>query len=268
LATVAAHIAVTSESWRWMVLVAAAPAGLGAFVLAAVPESPRWLATHATKLQDIYSTTDQRPPDPMWEIFRPPLLRVTVIGIVLATIPLIGAWGSANWMVPWAAEVGDAASPPNPHLKANVQQWRALTGIVGSLFGGWIGSILGRRRAYFITSLAALFIAQYTFWVLKPTSPEFLFWVAALGFFSGIYFGWLPLFLPELFPTRTRSTGAGVGFNFGRILTAVTIFLTGVLMAQFHGDYARIGRLTSLVFALGMIAICFAPDTTQKQLQD
>jgi hypothetical protein len=89
-----------------------------------------------------------------------------------------------------------------------------------------------------------------------------------LGFFSGIYFGWLPLCLPELFPTRNRSTGAGVSFNFGRILTAVTVFATSTVMAYFAGDYARLGRVTSLIFALGIVLIGFAPDTSRKQLEN
>ena len=78
------------------------------------------------------------------------------------------------------------------------------------------------------------------------------------------------MFLPELFPTRIRSTGAGVSFNFGRILTAFTIFATGMLTESelFQGDYARIGRVTSLIFALGALAVWFAPDTSQKQLED
>jgi hypothetical protein len=103
-----------------------------------------------------------------------------------------------------------------------------------------------------------------------PTDPSFLYWVGALGFFSGIFFGWLPLFLPELFPTRVRSTGAGVSFNFGRILTAITVFATeAVVRSEFiHGDYARLGRATSLIFALGMLAVWFAPDTSQKQLEE
>src|SRR5262249_52876849 len=108
----------------------------------------------------------------------------------------------------------------------------------------------------------------YTFWLAYPTGRWFLAWVAALGFISGIYFGWLPLFLPELFPTRVRSTGAGVSFNFGRILTAVTVFATGALMGLFGGDFARVVRGTSLVFALGMLAIWLAPDTSRKSLED
>jgi len=175
---------------------------------------------------------------------------------------VIGGWGTANWMTPWAEETGSAA------LRAEVGQARALTGIVGSLLGGWIASALGRRTTYFLVSLASLLVAQYVFRFLVPTDPSFLVWVAILGFVSGVYFGWLPLCLPELFPTRVRSTGAGVSFNFGRIATAVTLFASGALMGYFGGDYARIGQVTSLFFVLGMAAILFAPDTSRKQLAD
>lgn len=262
ISTIASIKAVTPDSWRWLVQLGSAAVVLGLFCLIVVPESPRWLAARRT------ANEGTGPTHSTWEIFQPPLLKIAVVGILLATIPLVGGWGSANWMVPWAAEAGDMANPPNPLLKANVQQARSITGVVGSLLGGWVGSFLGRRRTYFVTSLCCLACAQYAFWFVVPTDSSFLFWVSALGFFSGIYFGWLPLFLPELFPTRVRSTGAGVSFNFGRILTAVTIFATGALMTFFDGDYARIGRVTSLCFALGVVVIWLAPDTSQKQLED
>ena len=260
--TLATQVKITPGEWRWVMLVGACPLVLGLFSLLAVPESPRWLATrHDESVRPLNGGAN-------WEIFRPPLLKITLVGILLATIPIIGGWGTANFMIPWADEAGQSATPPNPYLKAQVNQARAITGIVGSLIGGWIASYAGRRRTYFLVSLMCLLIAQFTFWFVIPTDGSFLYWVAALGFFSGIYFGWLPLFLPELFPTRVRSTGAGVSFNFGRIATAVTVFATGMLSEYFAGDYARIGRITSLFFALGMLAIFLAPDTSQKQLED
>lgn len=246
LASLAAVVPITSDSWRWVLLVGSAPLVLGLVSLLIVPESPSWKAQASAASA------------PSESVFRPPMLWVTLLGIVLATTPLIGGWGSANWMIPWAGKAGETATPPNPYLKAQVQQARALTGIAGSFLGGWIASVVGRRRSYFLVSLCSLLVAQYTFWFLKPTDAGFLFWVGLLGFFSGIYFGWLPLFLPELFPTKVRATGSGVSFNFGRIVTALTLFATGA-MIQWFGDYERIGRVTSLVFLLGMIAIWFAP---------
>ena len=90
-------------------------------------------------------------------MFRPPLVWVTLVGIVLATTPVIGGWGTANWMTPWAEKEG------SPALRADVLQARALTGIVGSLLGGWIASTLGRRTTYFLVSVASLLICALIF---------------------------------------------------------------------------------------------------------
>lgn len=253
---------VSPDHWRWFVQIGAWPVILGLVAAMIVPESPRWLASRNA------APTSDAPQTSILDIFRPPFLGITLIGIVLATIPIFGGWGTMNWMVPWAAEEGRNMNPPNELLKAQVSQYRSVTGMISSLLGGWIASVVGRRRTYLLTSVILLAAAQYTFWYVTPHDASFLFWVAFIGFFSGIYFGFLPLFLPELFPTRVRSTGSGVSFNFGRILTAVTVFATALLKDYFHGDYAKIGRVTSLAFAAGIVAILFAPDTSQKKLDD
>jgi len=261
MSMLAANYAVTPANWQWMMQIGAAPFVLGVFALLFVPESPLWLATRHG------ASCEQRGSSASGEIFRPPLLAITLLGISLATVPLLGGWGSANWMVPWSAEAGQAADPPDPFLKAKVNQSRAFTGILGSLLGGWIASTLGRRNTYLIASVGALFTSQTIFLYLNPTDSSFLWWVSALGFFNGIYFGWLPYCLPELFPTRARSAGAGVSFNFGRILTAITVFATGTLTHVFEGDYARIGRVTSLIFVVGIVAIWFVPFSSKQDLE-
>jgi MFS family permease len=264
MATLAASHAVTPESWKWVMIVNASPVVLGIFILLCVPESPAWRRAAASRAS---TKPDPAKPDPAKDsIFRPPWLGVTLLGIALATIPLIGGWGSANWMIPWADEIGSRTG--DDELKAHVGMARALTSIAGSLVAGLIACWAGRRRTYFLTSLGALLAAQYAFWFTIPGDSTFLVWVAALGFFNGVFFGWLPFFLPELFPTRLRATGTGVSFNFGRILTAVTIFATGYMIGVFDGDYAKIGRVTSFVFLLGMIVIFFAPDTSKRNMEE
>ncbi len=253
-ATVAASVRITPDSWRWALLFGAAPIVLGLIAVVVVPESPRWLATRVR----IVPVPGVSAPAG----FQLSLLWVTLVAIILATVPMIGGWGTANWMNPWSEEAGGAG------LQAYVLQARSLTGIIGSLLGGWIASMMGRRLTYFLVSLLSLAFAQYIFRFLEPTDATFLAWVSALGFVSGIYFGWLPLCLPELFPTHYRATGAGIGFNFGRIVTAVTVFLSGALMTYFEGSYPRIGQVTSLLFILGIVFIWFAPDTSKKQLED
>ena len=258
MSSLATRVEVTPDSWRWVMLVGGIPIFLAVIVWFFIPESPSWLASSKKDAESAKKGNSM-------EVFRPPYGRITLIGIALATIPLIGGWGSANWMMPWADEAGSMAETPDPFLKARVGQARALTSIVGSFLAGWISLRVGRRLTYFMTSVGALLVAQYAFWFTQPLDGDFLIWVALLGFFNGIYFGWLPFFLPELFPTRIRATGAGVSFNFGRILTALTIFFTGTLITWFNGDYARIGQITSFVFALGMVCILFAPDTSKRE---
>jgi MFS family permease len=92
--------------------------------------------------------------------------------------------------------------------------------------------------------------------------------VFLVGAVTAAFYGWLPLYLPELFPTRVRATGQGLSFNFGRILAAIGAMATGQLVAVFNNDYARAGATISLVYIAGLILIWFAPETKGKPLPD
>lgn len=273
-------VAITPDAWRWVLVVGSLPAILGALILVCVPESPRWLAGKA-------SLGTGQAPQPVREILRPPLLSRTLIGICLGAIPVIGTSANANWLVPWADQAAspqaragaspsalgpDVETPPprvgDPRLKAWTQVTRSGGAVVGSLLGGWVASLLGRRFAYFLISLASFAISTTIYQGLNPLDPRFPLFAFLLGFVGVTYFGWLPLYLPELFPTRVRSTGTGVTFNSGRILAAASVLGAGVLMQAFDGDYARVGTFTGFVYVLGMVVICFAPDTTALGVED
>ena len=241
-------------SWKMGLLANTAPILLGATILAFLPESPGWRLNSS-------APTQQKP-----SVFRKPHLKVTLIGIALPTIPLIGGWGSANWMVPWAEDEGKSIGDGT--LAPRVVMYRSLASIVGSLLAGLIAVTLGRRRTYLIAAVAAFVSAQIAFWFTSPHDQAFFVLAAVLGIFNGIFFGWLPFFLPELFPTRIRATGTGVSFNYGRILTALSIFGTGYILGSFNHDYAAIGRITSFVFLLGVVAIYFAPDTSKRDMAE
>ncbi|MCZ6675497.1 MAG: MFS transporter [Verrucomicrobia bacterium] len=260
LATLLKYHPPTPDSFRWVFLVGATALPVGVLILLFVRESPAWLSTRETDEGSANNAAAQK-----LSVFRKPYLGVTLVGIALATVPLFGGWGSFLWIVFWAGRIGDELGLPE--LKAEIVQMRSLLSIVGCALAAVISARIGRRTCYFLTSFAALIISQYIFWFTTPTDEGFLIWVAFLGFFNGIFFGWLPFFLPELFETKVRATGAGVSFNYGRILTAITISLTPALTLYFNGDYAQIGRVTSLIFIVGMIAILFAPDTSKRHIE-
>ncbi|MCA9161964.1 MAG: hypothetical protein KDA62_03255, partial [Planctomycetales bacterium] len=97
---------------------------------------------------------------------------------------------------------------------------------------------------------------------------DFFGCVFALGLVSTMFFGWLPLCLPELFPTSVRATGSGVTFNFGRVISALVILGTLGLVDTFAGDYARLGATTSWIYLLGAVAIWFLPQSARDESEE
>jgi MFS transporter, SHS family, sialic acid transporter len=146
-----------------------------------------------------------------------------------------------------------------PQLKALTQTFWAVGAVVGSLLGGWLASRLGRRLSYFAISLGSLAGSAYIFLALRPTSPEFLWATFGLGLVSTSFFGWLPYFLPDLFPTRVRATGTGISYNFGRVFSAAAIMASTALTEIFQGDIASMGAATSLIYALGLLIVWWIP---------
>lgn len=248
---------VTAESWRWLVEVGAVPGMVGLVALFFLPESPRWLASRGGK--------DARPAAPLRELFGPGLLRLTIIGILLGAIPLIGAWGASKWMIPWADKVGGTGQAG---YKALTQGWWAFGAVIGSFFGSHLAHLLGRRVAYFAISLGSVLLTCGIFLFSEPLRPSFLPLVFAQGVVTTLFFGWLPLCLPELFPTRVRATGTGIAYNSGRFASAAGVLGAGALMAWSGGDYAKVGAISGLVYALGMVVIWWAPDTGKRGLEE
>ena len=257
---------ITPDSWRWLFKLAAIPAVLGIVVLWWMPESPKWLASRSSRRKEAPTPSARGDGgSPLHELFRPPLLQLTLIGIVLASIPLVGAWAASKWMIPWADKL---ASATHPGYKAVVQGWWALGATLGSFCGAQVAAWLGRRLSYCLISLGTTALTIVMFQLTAPLQSLFLPIVFAQGFVATLFFGWLPLYLPELFPTRVRATGSGLAMNSGRFATAVGVFISGALFAALGGSYPMVGAFGALIYALGMIAIWFAPNTRGKNLDD
>ena len=250
---VAEAVGVTDSHWKWVFLAGSTPVLLGVLVLVACPESPRW--RHHQRDDVPRGCVSIR------DVFVSPLLQRTVVGILLGAVPLLGAWGASKWIMMWTGAVGKSISDPS--MKPLTPVYWGLGATMGSLCGGWIANRCGRKLSYFGTSIASTLVAGYVFRYVEPANHwHFFAPIFLLGLIPTIYFGWLPLFLPELFPTGVRATGAGVAFNFGRIISAGVILSTTGLVAAYDGNFARIGATTSLIYLVGAMVIWAAPNTS------
>lgn len=268
LSQIARHWPITPDSWRWIFQLAAAPAVVGLLALTVIPESPVWQRSRQRRGIADRSDADagsQRRTSTLRTLFQPPLLRVTLIGIVLGSIPMVGAWAASKWMIPWADSVAGTSAPG---YKAQTQGWWALGAVLGSFSGAQIAAWLGRRRAYAVISAGATVTTLLMFLGTQPLAAFFLPVVFAQGFVATLFFGWLPLYLPELFPTEVRAAGSGIAYNVGRFATAAGVFFAGLVFSATGGSYPKVGAICALVYLLGLIAIVWAPDTRGRRLSE
>jgi len=194
--------------------------------------------------------------------------------MLLASAGVVGLWGIGFFsydLLRTAIEPEFRAQGlSGAQLAGRVTTWTGITSLfqnLGCFFGIYAFTYLthytGRKKAFAVSFVAALLMTAYTFWNLRNLSD--VFWMIPLmGFAQLSLFGGYAIYLPELFPTRLRSTGTSFCYNVGRLAAAAGPLTLGVLTSKvFHGpDAMRFAGVTMCaVFLIGLAALPFAPET-------
>ncbi len=181
----------------------------------------------------------------------------------LSGVPLLATWAGVMWQYKWVASL-----TTNPDAKPIVQLVSSVGAAVGCLVGALLCGRLGRQPVYAglcVLSLGTL-VGFYT--LNTEYGVPFVLSAGLVGCITAAFYGWLPLYLPELFPTPMRATGQGFGFNFGRIIAAIGALQTPALLKAFDDRYDRAIVVTAAVYLLGLVLIAFAPETKGKELPE
>ncbi|MEA2915254.1 MAG: hypothetical protein QOJ15_7335 [Bradyrhizobium sp.] len=254
IAVVAIWVKVTPQSWRWVMIAGAAPALLAFGIQIIIPESKRWS-----------ESVKENAARPIREILSLGLLPTALLAAAFASVALIGTWGSVQWLPLWADQL---TGGKQFSAKAFTQLLSAIGAIIGCVAGALVAGKVGRRPAYFGLCVLSLGFCAYLFRCVNSYGPLFLVLVTLVGVTTAAFYGWLPLYLPELFPTRVRATGQGVCFNCGRLLAAVGALTQGKLVAAYGGSYAKAGAIVTLVYIVGAFLIWLAPETKDRPLPE
>ena len=159
----------------------------------------------------------------------------------------------------------------------NARTWAYVLQMLGAGVGMWIFTKLaiafGRRVAFAVGFTAALLSTLYVYW--KMSTPTDAYWMmpvmsaAQLSVFAGF-----AIYLPELFPSRLRSTGTSFCYNLGRFAAAGGSFFSAALATEVFGSFGsplkeRYAAMTMCaIFLVGLFTLPFAPETKDRPLPE
>lgn len=258
---------IPETSWRYVFLAGLLPAVVAFAVRVFVREPERWK-----------SAASVAPATRIADLFAEPYRAITFSGFFMAVIALITYW-SCNAFIPVVA-TGLAQSTAvlrgldRTATLALVEHWKALA-TAGFNLGGLLGTLLtipaakhlGRKTMfaiYFGASALAIFAAFGL--DLRPETRLAMYSLIGLTVFG--VFGSFTYYLPELFPTRMRATGAGFCYNIGRIIAAAGPILVGSIAAQ--GPASTLRALFAVGFApiIGVALLPWTIETRGRGLVD
>jgi MFS family permease len=225
------------------------------------------------------------------QLSRSHILGRMFLGACLSGVALLGTWGTTQWAVSWVgglkeaaqtAAIDSAVPAEQPSmLQRYAREWTqigtAVGAIIGTLLAAGLGEALGRRTTYCLMCVLSMASVIWLYQFHNTFGISLLTAATVAGICTASFYGWLPLYLPELFPTRVRATGQGFAFNFGRILAAIGTLQMSGLLEHFKDltSYAGVRGGTAVacswltgIYLVGVVLIWFAPETKGKPLPE
>jgi MFS family permease len=260
----ALNLLLSGYGWRALFVVGIVPAVAALLVRLWVKEPERWVQAHRQELAAGTGSFAK-----LAELFQGDLLRPTLAGSALAFVAVFGLWGSTNWTPTLISTLPDLQGLSRQELSARVS-YAIMALNAGALFGylsfGPLADRFGRRPVFALMCAGSLIMLPITF--LTPRAyVHVLLLLPVLGFFNNGIFSGFPIYLPELYPTRLRATGAGFCFNAGRVFASVGPFLTGWLTAAM-GSVGYAVSTIGLIYLVGLLVLPFAPETRGRPLPE
>lgn len=262
LAALLAGFILPLYGWRVLFFVGVIPSiiMLG-FVAFNCDEPPVWLESKATKKttakQDDAGFT-------FFEIFKPGLLKFTLIASIFVSFVQLAYWGLFSWLPSFLSTPAAQGGAGMDIVKTSGWVFAMQIGaLVGYTSFGYLADYAGRKKAFAIFLLiAAILVPIYG----SLRDATLLFIVGPLiGCFGSGYFSGFGAFLSELFPTRVRGAAVGFIYNFGRGVSALAPFIIGTL-AKTYGIGTSL-FITALFYAIGVAVVMFLPETKGKALE-
>jgi MFS family permease len=284
VASLVASKAVTPQwQWKMMFLIGAIPAFLCVFIQMRLKEPEKWVKAReeGRKTGVAFGSYVSLFGEARWR--KPALL-----GMMLCVAGVIGLWGIGFFAPELVAPVIENSLRQQnlaaEQIAAAKGKWVGINSIFQNI-GAFVGMILmthlagtvGRKKAFSVGFICALGATVAFFQLFNDKSD--VFWLSPImGACQLSLFAGFAIYLPELFPTRLRSTGTSFCYNVGRFLAASGPFTLGKLQESLKQGavtaeakieaFRNAATYMSAIFLVGFIALAFLPETKGKPLPE
>ncbi|MBX9788220.1 MAG: MFS transporter [Pirellulales bacterium] len=241
---------------RTVFLIGVLPALMVVWIRRHVPETEGWHAARSNS-RDIHPG--------ILDLFRGSVRRITWLTLLVCSFSLAGHWAFMFWCLQHLRNLPDVLSWTDAERSRLVSQAMILlmvASIAGNFLAAWVARRLGYRFSIVLLCIGYFFALLITFGTPRDLAST-LAWMAVVGACSGV-FALFTMYMPPLFPTLLRTTGAGFCYNIGRLAAAAGTVFFG-LFSQV-GDYRQAMLYAGFLFlpaaALGMLL----PEHNQGEL--
>jgi MFS family permease len=193
------------------------------------------------------------------------IVRMMLFGAGLAAVALLGTWGSTQWAPRWAVQLEPDSAR---HAKEWTLFWLSMGAIVGTMGAALAAGRFGRRITYAVLCVGSIGASLLLYQTNTSYGGYFLFTTFVAGALTASFYGFFPLYLPELFPTAVRATGQGFAFNFGRIVAAIGGLQTANLMKAFDNSFPKAASVMAGIYVVGLCIVWFGPETKGRGLPE
>lgn len=234
---------------RCLFLVGVLPALLVFWIRRAVPEPEEWrTAKEAAHHQE----------PGVRDLFHGDVRRITLwVGLVCG-VSLTAHWAFLFWHQQQLRNLPDVLnwSPEQKNKLASAAMYVVIgSSVLGNFFAGWLARRIG-YRATIVWMFLVYFLAMVGAYCVPRTHVALFCWFPLIGFCQGS-FALFTMYLPPLFPTLLRTSGAGFCYNIGRIIAAFGTVFFGLFSKV--GDHRAALFYAGFLFLPAALIACFLP---------
>ena len=263
------------DAWRYMFLLGILPALSVLWIRSSVRDPDLWIAASERRRQARHRLASGEPASREDRILVgftvkqilaiPDLRRRLLLLLALSLSTIVAWWAVSTWIPFYAGQLASRAGGDALRWAALAGLYYNLGGILGYFVFGVLADLWGRKPTMLLYYAGAVVLVLVLFRAVQDPSV-FLVVAAVNGFFTLGQFAWMPVYLPELFPTAVRGSAISLVFDVTRYLAAAGPLLAGWLIVSL-GGVSMAASIIGLSYLLGLLVTPFAaPETKGRPL--